>query len=107
MGSDNPPLPGADVALLCRKRTACSIAKTDVNGEFIFRSLSPGTFSMRVRLRGFYPVEQFDLAVRPNIMATPNQMGTNRRNARISENLIQGLLCIGLARVVSKKGRRP
>ena len=50
--------------MLCGKPTACGIAKTDVNGEFIFRSLSPGTFSMRVRLRGFYPVEQFDLAVR-------------------------------------------
>ena len=49
------PISGADVTLLCSTGKACGAAKTDSRGEFLFQSLAPGGFSVRVTGKGFYP----------------------------------------------------
>ena len=60
---DQDHMEGAEVRLYCGKKSACAIAKTDAMGQFEFRSLAPGNFSLAVSGRGFYPVERLDLEV--------------------------------------------
>jgi hypothetical protein len=54
-----PPIAGIDVTLICNTGKDCGATKTDSNGEFIFRALSSGYFSIRFASPGFYPLNQF------------------------------------------------
>jgi hypothetical protein len=58
-----PPVAGAVVRLFCGQKNACAIARTDALGQFEFHSLTPGSFSLVVRARGYYPVEVLDMTV--------------------------------------------
>jgi len=51
-----PPVTGARVTLICGEAVTCAATKTDFSGEFLFTSISPGSYSMRVELDGFYPL---------------------------------------------------
>jgi hypothetical protein len=53
--SKSYPLAGAAVSLICAERIVCGKTNTDLKGEFVFRGLSPGTFSVQVNYAGFYP----------------------------------------------------
>jgi hypothetical protein len=46
---------GVDVTLICNNGKACSAPRTDPSGEFLFKALPPGSFSVRVATPGFYP----------------------------------------------------
>jgi len=59
--SEGPALAGVDVGLFCNKQNVCAMAKTDVNGEFVFRLLKPGQFSLLVSYHGFYSVKRLDV----------------------------------------------
>jgi hypothetical protein len=54
----SPPVVRADVILICGKGAACRITKTNSEGEFLFRDLSPGSFTVRVMHPGFYREER-------------------------------------------------
>jgi hypothetical protein len=54
LGSSTP-LPGAGITLICRTGKACGAAKTNADGEFLFKALPPGDFTVRVTKAGFYP----------------------------------------------------
>ena len=58
-----PAVAGAEVRLFCGQKSACAIARTDAMGQFEFNSLTPGSFSLVVSARGFYPLERLDLEV--------------------------------------------
>lgn len=58
-----PAVTGAEVRLFCGRKSACAIARTDAMGQFEFHSLTPGSFSLVVSARGFYPAERSDLQV--------------------------------------------
>jgi hypothetical protein len=60
---NSPPIPGFQVYLICLPRAACGAVRTDANGEFVFRSLKPGRFSVVTSTPDFYPSEQSDLTV--------------------------------------------
>ena len=62
-GSKGPPLSGAIVRLMCSENVVCGSTKTNAKGEFIFRSVSPGTFAVRVNYAGFYPLEELGYKV--------------------------------------------
>jgi len=57
MISDPPRVAEADVMLLCG-RTVCGATRTDAKGEFMFTSLKPGHFAIRVVRQGFYPSQE-------------------------------------------------
>jgi|SRR5579871_1857651 len=49
---------GAIVTLLCKRdqlSAECGKTKTDTNGDFVFKSLEPGEYIVRVDYKGFYP----------------------------------------------------
>jgi hypothetical protein len=64
------PISGADVTLLCSTGKPCGVAKTDSNGEFQFKTLAPGDFSVRVTGRGFYPEASPSYTVEGGIEST-------------------------------------
>jgi hypothetical protein len=49
------PISGAYVTLICTAGKPCGAVKTDSNGEFQFKALPPGEFSVRLTHAGFYP----------------------------------------------------
>ena len=51
-------LAGFDISLICGGGIVCGVTKTDSRGEFMFKNLSPGIFSVRVSRAGFYPLEE-------------------------------------------------
>jgi hypothetical protein len=48
------PMSGAAVALICSTGKVCGKVRTDSGGEFVFKSLPRGYFSVRVTVPGFY-----------------------------------------------------
>jgi hypothetical protein len=46
---------GADVTLVCSTGKPCGASRTDSDGQFLFKALPPGYFSVRVTAAGFYP----------------------------------------------------
>jgi len=53
-GRKNPPATRAEVTLLCSTGKACGATKTNSKGEFAFKELLPGGYSVRVSRVGFY-----------------------------------------------------
>ena len=60
-------LAGAEVSLLCAEGIVCGKTTTDSRGEFVFKGLSPGRFSLRVVRVGFYPTSQSGYEVRKGL----------------------------------------
>ena len=52
------PIVGADVALICGTGVTCGVTRTDSKGEFTFRDLSPGDFTVHVNGAGFYSLDE-------------------------------------------------
>jgi len=59
MIGDSPPVSDAKVTLGC-----CGVVKTNAKGEFLFESLGPGRYNLRVSHVGFYPLEEPDFEVK-------------------------------------------
>jgi hypothetical protein len=57
-GRKNPPATGADVTLLCSTRKVCGATKTNSKGEFAFKELLPGDYSVRISRAGFYTLNE-------------------------------------------------
>jgi Carboxypeptidase regulatory-like domain len=66
MLSYGTPLPGAKVELLCGK-IACGVTTTNSKGEFLFESVRPGSFNLRVSAAGFYTAEAWDFKARDGL----------------------------------------
>jgi hypothetical protein len=49
------PMSGAEITLICSTGKACGAAKTDSAGQFLFKALPRGYFSVRFTAEGFYP----------------------------------------------------
>jgi hypothetical protein len=64
MAGKSPPVAGAEVTLICSGGMVCRVTQSDSNGEFIFKSLPPGMFSLRINRAGFYPLEEHGFAVK-------------------------------------------
>ena len=48
------PIRGAEITLLCGTGRVCGVTKTDSLGEFMFKALLPGDYSILVKRAGFY-----------------------------------------------------
>jgi hypothetical protein len=66
---NNPPIADATVSLICGNSAVCGTTKTASNGEFIFRSIPPGAFSVRVQHAGFYTLEESSYVVQAGFEA--------------------------------------
>jgi hypothetical protein len=69
---NNPPIADATVTLICGNGAVCGTTKTASNGEFIFKSIPPGTFLVRVQHAGFYPLERSGYVVQAGFEARYN-----------------------------------
>jgi hypothetical protein len=67
---NRPPIADAAVSLMCGNSAVCGTTKTASNGEFIFKSIPPGTFSVRVKHPGFYPLEESGYVVQAGFEAS-------------------------------------
>lgn len=65
--ADSPPVPSADVTLLCDNGKACGTTATGPEGDFMFWDLPPGTFSIRVERAGYYSVTKPGYVVRESL----------------------------------------
>jgi hypothetical protein len=64
--ADSPPVVGAEVTLIC-STGACGATTTDSNGEFQFRAVPSGDFSVRVTNSGFYPLAEPRYTIKPGL----------------------------------------
>jgi hypothetical protein len=55
--SKDVPVPGAAVKLMCGA-AVCGTARTDSDGQFAFKSVPPGTHTIRVDKIGYYPQQE-------------------------------------------------
>jgi len=62
--AEGPVLPDAEVMLVCNGTKICGATRTNGLGQFTFRNLAPGLYSILVNRSGFYPWERPDYAVR-------------------------------------------
>jgi len=61
-----PPVPGADITLICADGP-CPKTKTDSAGRFLFGSVAPGNYRVRVQKAGFYDLVEPDFKVKQGI----------------------------------------
>jgi hypothetical protein len=54
----SPPVPSADVTLVCSTGKPCGATTTNEDGEFAFWDLPPGTFAIRVDRPGYYSIDK-------------------------------------------------
>src|SRR5919197_2759378 len=59
-------LPGATVTITNTGTKAAQTAVTDSRGQYLFASLFPGTYDLRVELSGFKTYEQKGISLSPN-----------------------------------------
>jgi hypothetical protein len=55
MVGESRPMSGAHVTLVCGTGKSCGATRTDSHGQFLFKALPPGNFSVRVTNAGYYP----------------------------------------------------
>lgn len=57
------PVSGAEAALICTSGKTCGATKTDSDGQFIFRAIPPGKYSVRITATGYYQLTEPDYQV--------------------------------------------
>lgn len=62
-----PPITGVDVTLMCSTGQICGATRTNADGEFMFKTLPPGKFSVRVNRTGFYQMNMPGYMVREGL----------------------------------------
>jgi hypothetical protein len=55
---NSPPLSGSEVTLSSNRGDAIHTTQTDSNGQFEFKDLTPGYFSLQFAHAGFYPLTE-------------------------------------------------
>jgi carboxypeptidase family protein len=78
------PVAAAKITLIDAARGARTNAKTDGSGRYLFRSLSPGNYSIEVEAAGFEPLEFGNIEIQVNgSLSVDPQLEVSRRQETI------------------------
>lgn len=82
--SDQNPraLAGAQIKLFCTANFACASTITDSKGEFVFKRLRPGTYSIAVNSQGVYTTKESGFVVQAGFWSTYWPISVNRCRGR-------------------------
>lgn len=80
------PVPDARIVLADQDRSTQNSGQTDHNGRYVFRSLSPGSYSMKIEALGFAPLELGNIVIGVNASLSADtklQLAPSRESVQV------------------------
>jgi hypothetical protein len=92
--TDKAVIPDAEITLESfPSKLVITETKTDINGEFRFLSVEPGTYIVRIKARGFssWKIEDIDLHADESLALTPVELGVESLDSSVDAITVEDL----------------